>query len=187
MRVTGGRWRGRRLPVVAVGRVRPTTDRLREALLAMLAERVVGARVVDLCCGTGSLGIEALSRGAASVELVDLSPAALRAAAANLRACGADPASYRLRRLDAARWLQRAVTAAAAATPWLVLADPPYGLGLAPRLASLLADLAAAGGLVVAAVEHAVAEPLDPACPVGWTWRERRHGATSIALLERLS
>ena len=181
MRVTGGRWRGRRLEPPP-GPARPTTDRVRERLLALLGEGVIGAAAADLCCGGGALGIEALSRGAAYLELVDIDAAALRAAAANLARCGAAAGTWRTRRGDARRWLRREI--AAPRHRWLVVADPPYRLGIAPALAELLARLAAAGGLRVAAVEHAAAEPLGAPAPPGWAWRERRAGSTVVSLLE---
>src|SRR4051794_20541590 len=84
MRIIAGTHRGRRL-VAPPGRgTRPTSDRVREALFSILGRRVAGARVLDLFAGSGALGIEALSRGAAQATFVDDDPAAVRAIRANL-------------------------------------------------------------------------------------------------------
>src|ERR1700729_2133336 len=90
MRVIGGRSRGRRLSARLPATVRPTSDRVRESIFDILGSRggVVGLRVVDLFCGSGALGVEALSRGAASVTFVDSDPSALDAVRQNLGAVG---------------------------------------------------------------------------------------------------
>jgi 16S rRNA (guanine966-N2)-methyltransferase len=90
MRVIAGTWGGRRLQAPPGDATRPTSDRVREALFSVLARRVDGARVLDLFAGSGALGIEALSRGAASATFVDSAPAALKALRANLDALGAE-------------------------------------------------------------------------------------------------
>src|SRR5215217_1246585 len=90
MRVIAGRWRGRRLQAPAGAATRPTGDRVREALFSILGDRVVDARVLDLFAGSGALGIEALSRGAAEATFVDNAAPAIRAIGANLEALGAD-------------------------------------------------------------------------------------------------
>src|SRR5215213_6124095 len=121
MRVIAGRWGGRRLQAPPGEATRPTSDRVREALFSVLGERVTGARVLDLFAGSGALGIEALSRGAAEATFVDAAPAALKALRANLEALGADA---EIRRQDALRFLAGA--SAAARQYDLVLLDPPY-------------------------------------------------------------
>ena len=92
MRVIGGRSRGRRLPAKLPASVRPTSDRVREAIFDILGSQggVEGLTVVDLFCGSGALGVEALSRGAASSTFVDLDPDALAAVRQNLEAVGLD-------------------------------------------------------------------------------------------------
>ncbi|HKP99992.1 MAG TPA: RsmD family RNA methyltransferase, partial [Actinomycetes bacterium] len=86
MRVVGGRLGGRRLRAVTGRETRPTSDRVREALFGALGERVEGARVLDLFAGTGALGIEAASRGAASAVLVEQAAPAVAVIRANLDA-----------------------------------------------------------------------------------------------------
>src|SRR5580700_2211291 len=90
MRVIGGRSRGRRLAAKLPKSVRPTSDRVREAIFDILGSQggVDDLRVVDLFCGSGALGVEALSRGAASATFVDLDPHALTAVEQNLTAVG---------------------------------------------------------------------------------------------------
>ena len=95
MRITGGSARGRRLAAPGSGRdvIRPTCDRVREALFNLLGPRPAGSRVLDLFAGTGALGIEALSRGAVFALFVDRSLTAGRLIETNLRACLAHPAA----------------------------------------------------------------------------------------------
>src|SRR5918998_3417279 len=88
MRVIAGRWGGRRLQAPPGDATRPTSDRVREALFSILGARVDDARVLDLFAGSGALGIEALSRGAASATFVDHDPDALAAVRANLDGTG---------------------------------------------------------------------------------------------------
>ncbi|HET8592654.1 MAG TPA: RsmD family RNA methyltransferase [Solirubrobacterales bacterium] len=115
LRITGGELRGRRLKVPR-GDVRPTTERVREAVFSILGE-VSGARVLDLFCGSGALAVEALSRGAAEATLVDSDP---RTARDNLEALGLEERA-RTVRSDAARFLGRAEQRSFD----LVLCDPP--------------------------------------------------------------
>lgn len=138
MRVIGGTWRGRRLSAPRGQAVRPTTDRVKEAVFNMVGAQLRGATVLDLCCGAGGLGIEALSRGAAQAVFVDTSGVSLGAARANLEVCGADPATWKTVRGDALRRLGGLVPDG----PWLVLSDPPYASGLAEKLAAALGGLA---------------------------------------------
>lgn len=129
-RVIAGEFRGRRLVVPADERVRPTADRVREAWFSILGSQVAGAAVADLFAGSGALGIEALSRGARSATFVDLNPPSLAAIRANIAALGIADRTEVVRQ-DALRF----VAQPEAGRYDLVLADPPYGLGLAERLA----------------------------------------------------
>lgn len=128
VRVVAGTARGRRLVAPKGTDVRPTTDRVREATFNSLASMGVleGARVLDLFAGSGALGIEALSRGAAHVSFVDSSAAALRAVEENLHACGLSDAAT-LHRGDALDHLRRHARDTTPSAPWdLALLDPPY-------------------------------------------------------------
>ena len=129
MRVVAGEFKGRRLRAPRGMRTRPTADRVREALFSMLGD-VSGARVLDLYAGSGALGIEALSRGAASAVFVERDARAASAIRDNLRALELDQA---VRRQDALRFL-----AANEGTFDLVFCDPPYDS--VPRIAEPLAE-----------------------------------------------
>jgi 16S rRNA (guanine966-N2)-methyltransferase len=180
MRVTGGDWRGRRLDAVPGSRVRPSTDRLREALFSIIGDAVVGAVVADLCCGSGTLGIEALSRRAGRVDFVDLAPTCLATVQQNLQRCGAEPDRWRLHRGDAVRWLRRHL--ARTGPPVLVLADPPYGGPVAGALFDLLLG-AAPARILVAAIEHAPGAGPQATTTVGWDLQERAYGRSNLTLL----
>jgi len=88
MRIIGGRYRGRRLKTPKNNKIRPTADRVREAIFNMLGEKICNSRVLDLFCGTGSLGIEALSRGASQAVFVDKNRASLELVKLNLELIG---------------------------------------------------------------------------------------------------
>jgi 16S rRNA (guanine966-N2)-methyltransferase len=169
MRVTGGELRGRRLYVPKTG-IRPTTGRVREALFSMLGS-VEGADVLDLFCGSGALGIEALSRGAATATLVDTRPDAVRR---NIEALELGDRAEVVGG-DAARFLRRAREAGFD----LVLCDPPYRLAdrLANALDPLIRHVLAPGGRVV--VESSPDRPLPLSLPLR---TERRHGDTLIRI-----
>ncbi len=146
MRVIAGELKGRTLVAPRGRRLRPTADRVREAIFAALGEIAAGARVLDLYCGTGALAIEALSRGAGNALLVDRDT---RPALGNVERLGLGD-RIELFRGDAERWL---VAAAAAATPPvfdLVFVDPPYRLAdrVGRDLDNYLPRLLAAGGRV---------------------------------------
>src|ERR671928_1268286 len=132
MRIVGGRWRGRSLKGPSSDAIRPTSDRLRETIFNILQhgydDPVEGARVLDLFAGTGAMGLEALSRGAAFALFVDDSAQARGLIRENVEALGVGGQS-RLFRRDATR-----LGAAAPNEPFsLVFCDPPYGKGLAEK------------------------------------------------------
>lgn len=174
-RIIAGVARGRRLKVPS-GLTRPTSDRVRESLFASL-ETVVdleAARVLDLFAGSGALGLEALSRGAAEAILVEKAPAAARLIAENARVVGLPGARIELMAAEA--FLRREPA------PFdLVLMDPPYELAT-PRVDELLAVLTTGwlsrGAVVV--VERGVGEPA-PTWPPGYAehW-DRRFGGTRV-------
>lgn len=177
MRIVAGRWGGRRLSPPAGGATRPTSDRVREALFAILGQ-IDGARVLDLFAGSGALGLEALSRGASSATFVDSAPAAIRAIRANAQALGAP---VQLRRQDARGFLRNAQRRAA--TYDLVFLDPPYRQAgrLGPELSALLAPVLAPGARVVSESDRRA--PLDLDLP---RTAERRYADTLIRIHEPL-
>lgn len=182
MRVIAGRWRGRPLRAPRGSAVRPSAARLREALFSAVLPWIAGARVLDLFAGSGALGIEALSRGAAHVEFVDVDPRALRAIAANLESLDADPESYRIRRGDAWRYLERLGDVADPRD--LVLADPPYAMDLPARCLPGAVGAVESGRLRVFALEHPADAPgPDLRLPPTVRLRRRHHGHGAFTLL----
>jgi 16S rRNA (guanine966-N2)-methyltransferase len=132
MRIVAGQFGGRRLVVPKDTRVRPTADRVREAWMSILGEELNGARVLDLFAGSGALGLEALSRGAASATFVELNPPSLRALDQNIATLGTENA-VTIYRGDAMRYAERLTERAFD----IVLADPPYTVDHAARLVAL--------------------------------------------------
>ena len=157
MRVIAGTARGRPLKAPAGRSTRPTSDRVREAMFSSLADDVPGAVVLDLFAGTGALGIEALSRGAASATFVEHSAAVVAVLTDNVsRADVEDRAT--IVRGDAAAFVRRDHDRQFT----VVLCDPPYDHPLSDVM-DLIADLAGAGGLSPDAVVVVERERRDPA------------------------
>lgn len=144
MRVVAGRFRGRTLERPADRRVRVTTERVREALLDILSPVLSGARVLDLFAGSGVLGFEALSRGADSVDFVDILPASLKAIRANASTLGVEDRTSVFKR-DALRFAARLEEGAYD----VVLADPPFSSDQALRIIELYRKKAFAKTLVI--------------------------------------
>ena len=187
MRVIAGQWRGRRLQAPPGQAVRPTTDRVKEALFNILGQAVRDAVVIDLCCGAGGLAIEALSRGARRAILVDSDAVSLRAAHRNLDLCGADTGLYDLVRADAVRWLTdrlaRGIPSAEEPQPWLVLTDPPYHSGLAQAIMSALCAAPRGTEPSVAVIEHGPDDTLPLPQADRWSAEVRRYGTSQLLLM----
>ncbi len=151
MRVVGGKLRGKRLGQFKGTDIRPTTDRVREALFNILGTRVdlLGARVLDLFAGTGAVGIEALSRGAAEAWFVDSDPAAIKVIGKNIKACGLEDSAHILTR-DAVLTVKGLSRRPEGFD--LIFLDPPYSCALLEEVISevALSGLLAPGGLLVA-------------------------------------
>jgi 16S rRNA (guanine966-N2)-methyltransferase len=174
MRVIGGRSRGRRLKAKLPTTVRPTSDRVRESIFNILGSLggVEELHVVDLFCGSGALGVEALSRGAASVTFVDRDPDALAAVRENLSAVGLHDADATFVRAELPGWLH--TPAANQRTFDLALCDPPYNF---EDWGALLGALDAE--MVVMESSSSVA------VPDGWmVARERRYGSTLVTVAQ---
>ena len=172
MRVVAGGLGGRKLVAPAGAGTRPTADRVREALFSILGD-VSDLRVLDLYAGSGALGIEALSRGAAEAVFVDSSQAAVTAIRRNLSELGIEAG---VARRDALSYL----AAAAGGEPYdLVFADPPYdsALRVAAGLAERLPPVLSPGAVIV--TESNKRAPLELPFPV---LRERNYGDTRIAV-----
>ena len=173
MRIIAGEWRGRRIRAPKGDAVRPTLDRVREAWMSMVHTSLPDARVLDLFAGSGALGLEALSRGAARVDFVEHDPRTLRVLQENVGLLGAGGRST-LHREDALSYLLK-VTEGERDRPAydVAFADPPYRQELAVRLADLWLKSPFAA---IFGVEHESSESL----PAGGD--TRRYGDTSITI-----
>lgn len=190
MRIVAGMWRGRRIEEPR-GRdvTRPTTDRVREACASVLDSAleggIDGARVLDAFGGSGAMGIEMLSRGAAFAAFFDIDRQAAALIRRNLEALRADRSSYRVTTGDV---LAAAARGRVPGGPFdAVVIDPPYALGPAPA-EELLGALAAHGLLAPGAIalfEHR--SDMPGARPAGFELlREKRYGSTTVDVLARL-
>jgi 16S rRNA (guanine966-N2)-methyltransferase len=172
VRVIGGRSRGRRLSGRIPAGVRPTGDRVREAIFDVLGSMggVNDLSIVDLFCGSGAMGVEALSRGAASATFVDNDPGALEAVRTNLAAVGLESAAATVLRAELPGWLERSA-------PFdVAFVDPPY---VFDRWETLLGWLQADIAILESAAEIAV--------PSGWeVTRSRRYGGTLVTVVRQL-
>lgn len=160
LRIIGGQWRGRKLRFNEVDSLRPTGDRIRETLFNWLAPVIAGASCLDLFAGSGALGLEALSRGAASVTMIERHPAAVSALQENCQLLQADGAD--ILAADALNWLENTRPE----TPFdIVFLDPPFGAGLLnPCLKLLLRPgLLAAGAYIYIESDRMESPPDTPA------------------------
>jgi 16S rRNA (guanine966-N2)-methyltransferase len=185
MRVLEGVFRGRPLRAAEAKEVRPSARRTREVVFEFIAPRVVGARFLDLCAGTGSVGVEALSRGAQHVTFVDRSAEACEVVRANLEACG--PVARQradIELFDATEFLRDA--AAAEDEAWdVAFFDPPYSMDYAPALELFGSGrvFKRKGGILV--VEHQAGRKLPDAIGVLRRWRGVRQGDTCVSFYEQ--
>jgi 16S rRNA (guanine966-N2)-methyltransferase len=182
VRIVGGALRGRRLTAPPGHDVRPTADRAREGLFNILAHgaafsdfSLAGARVVDAFAGTGALGLEALSRGAAHATFLETDAAARQALQRNIAALDQGDRCDILAR-DATRPGRGRMPAS------LVFLDPPYGMGLAEPAVTALAAAGWLAADAVVVVEHADGEAF--AAPAGFeTVEARRYGAAAFCFM----
>lgn len=166
MRIVAGQWRGRRIEAPPGRDVRPTLDRVREAWMSILQKEIPASKVVDLFAGSGALGLEALSRGAASVDFVESHPRTLAVLRQNIETLGAEDATQ-VHRTDALRYAESLPAGAYD----IAFADPPYAGGAAARLAALWQ---ATPFSRILSVEHDAREKLPGAADT------RRYGSTAI-------
>jgi 16S rRNA (guanine966-N2)-methyltransferase len=177
MRIIAGEFKGRRLAAVK-GRIRPTSDKVREAIFSILGPAVSGARVLDLFAGTGALSLEALSRGAREAVLVEEHPAALSVLRQNLEALGLTgrvrvlplPVSAAIRKLTAQ-----------GAQFSLIFLDPPYGRGLALNTLEILQDTSLLQPAARIVAEHSHREALPERVGRLMLSQCRRYGDTQVA------
>ncbi|MBN2717006.1 MAG: 16S rRNA (guanine(966)-N(2))-methyltransferase RsmD [Deltaproteobacteria bacterium] len=182
MRIISGIARGRRIQVPATNDVRPTTDRVREALFSHLGHRIPGSRALDLFAGSGALGLEALSRGALSATFVEQSRAIYSCLANNINTLGFAKMSS-LHMGDALKWLKKPATGGLAFD--LIFLDPPYHLGL---LAPVLGEIArhrwlTPEGLIITEHSAAPAESRFDIPAELQIVRTRQYGKTAVTTL----
>lgn len=154
MRIIAGKFRGRRLKSPPNAQTRPTSDRLRETLFNILSPRIEGARFLDLCAGTGAVGIEALSRGAAHVTFVDQSRQMCGLIEANLVSLSVESGVHEIVVSDALDYLGRQIKKKAPVFDF-VFFDPPYATDYEATLGSIgehALQILNAGGILI--VEH---------------------------------
>ena len=183
MRIVAGQWRGRHLAVPKGRGVRPTLERVREAMFDVLQGDIPGARVLDLFAGSGALGFEALSRGAARVRWCEVDPRSIEAIRENAGRLGVvlKPKTIQaVPALDAIRRLTRD-----GETFDVVFLDPPYESGAYDEtmLALSLSSCVAPGGVV--AVEHAKKIDLSPSYGHLFLDRVRQYGDTYVSYFRR--
>ncbi len=178
MRVIAGRLRGRRLFVLPDLSIRPTIGRLRESFFDIVQDRIDGARFLDLCAGSGSIGIEALSRGAAHVTFVEKSHRAAQVLRRNLDHCGLTD-GYRLLQADIFQEIPRL---ARDGEPFdLIYFDPPYFRDLYHRTLELLSECALLAPEGLLAANHFKKTPLPDACGRLQCVREVQHGDSVLS------
>ncbi|HJQ67682.1 MAG TPA: 16S rRNA (guanine(966)-N(2))-methyltransferase RsmD [Blastocatellia bacterium] len=182
MRVIGGQYRGRRLRAPHGDQVRPTSDRLRETLFNIIAPRVEGCRFLDICAGSGAIGIEALSRGAASATFIDKSRRASAIIESNLASLSITSNATVINR-DALQALKR--LSADAAQFDIIFFDPPYASEIYSQVMGELASglLLDPEGVVI--TEHRAKRP--PAAEYGELkmYREVKQGESALAFYAR--
>ena len=185
MRIVAGKFKGRRLKTLKGSEIRPTADRVKESLFRIFGEQVVDADFLDLCAGTGNIGLEALSQGARSITFVDNNYHSIRTIGSNLEMCGFDRKHphVQLIHLDARKALTRLSKRKAKFD--LIYFDPPYASKIHESCMKQIAegDLLSAAGVLV--IEHGKVQEPD------WTGaltleelvlsRQERYGDTVLS------
>jgi 16S rRNA (guanine966-N2)-methyltransferase len=182
LRIIGGAWRGRRLRFPPAEDIRPTPDRVRETLFNWLAARVPGSSCLDLFAGSGALGLEALSRGAARLTFVERDPSAASEIAARLDEWGAHGA--RVENVDARRFLEHAH-----AEPFdIVFLDPPFASALLAETAERLEQGGWLANDALIYIECPADRAPEEAVPAGWApLKAKRAGEVGYHLYSRAS
>ena len=175
MRIVAGKWGGQRLAAPKGLETRPTTDRVREACFSALGEPPTGAQILDLFAGSGAMGLEALSRGAAQATFVESSITTLKVLKANISAFKAEP-SASVHKGDAIRFLERTKVDS---YDWIFI-DPPYQSTLANESLAVIQEknLLKPGGVIV--VEHDKRIIPNDFSPSLLQAAPRRYGDTSL-------
>ena len=178
VRIIGGQWRGRKLPVPVSAGLRPTTDRVRETLFNWLAPEMAQARCLDCFAGSGALGIEALSRYAGHVTLLELDPAVARQLSANLQTL--KTTQGHVVQGNTLQWLNTP------GEPYdIVFVDPPFRKGLLSETLTLLENKGWLSGEALIYIECET-EHAPPEVPASWRlYREKVAGQVAYRLYHR--
>lgn len=187
MRIIAGKYRGRNLKSPPSLEVRPTSDRLRETLFNVIAPRIEGVRFLDLCAGSGAVGIEALSRGATHVTFVDRSRKMCGLIEANLDLCRVPEDETEVVCSEAEDFLRQ--SPARKRAPWdIIFFDPPYATDYLRALNPLRSDsitLMSADGLLI--IEHHHKKDLPPVIGQLSRGRVLKQGDSSLSFYEAVS
>lgn len=179
LRIIGGRWRGVPIKFPAVDDIRPSPDRVRETLFNWLQQQIVGARCLDLFAGSGALGIEALSRGAAHVTFVDAEPQIAKHLKQTLQRLNAPDQT--ILTMDAMKFLK------GSPQPFdVIFLDPPYASDLLERACAQIANgwIASKGWIYL----ESLADRAVPPLPTGWSMhRSKRAGQVGYHLAQAIS
>ncbi len=177
MRIIAGEARGRRLETREGMDVRPTPERVKEALFNILQFQIEGRRVLDLFAGSGQLGLEALSRGAAEAVFVDESRASMAVVQRNIASLHMESRS-KIFQMDFASFLMRRHT------PFdIVFLDPPYRSGMLEKALPLVAEVTSPGGTIIA--EHPTDEELPETAGAFQKGRSYRYGKIYLTVYRR--
>ena len=180
MRVTGGSLRGRELSAPKGRAIRPTSGKVRESIFSVIGPRVTGSRVLDLFCGVGTLGIEAMSRGASEAVFIETSPAALKFLERNLSTLGIRD-SARVIKSDCRSFL---MSGAHGEEFDLIFADPPYSLKCGREIVEIVEglDILCPGALLI--FEHSRFEDLPDRSGKLLLAKRRRFGDSVFSIYE---
>jgi 16S rRNA (guanine(966)-N(2))-methyltransferase RsmD len=183
MRIVAGKYKGRLLRTVRGQDVRPTSDRLRETLFNVLAPRIAESRFLDLCAGSGAVGIEALSRGCAHVTLVERSRPACSVIRGNLESLSIGAGAADVMCSGAVQALKRLAQMGSQFD--IVFFDPPYASGIYDTVLTLIAteQLLADNGIVV--VEHRAKTPPVSELPGIELYRQIKQGESALTFMRR--
>jgi len=180
MRIISGAFRGKKLVSLKGLATRPTTDRVRESIFNIIAPHIINTSVLDLFAGTGALGLEAISRRAASVFFIDSSAAAVQTIQKNITACRAENRAWVL------RWdISKNLNCLHSDTPAydLVFMDPPYNKNyIVPTLKNLVKQNVLKDGSTII-IEHSDAEPVPQNLPGIQLADQRTYGKTLVSFL----
>lgn len=182
MRIIAGKYKGHRLVSFKADHIRPTTDRVKESLFNKWGAYIEGSKALDLFCGTGSLGLEAISRGAEAVDFVDLNDKSLRILKENVKKLGLEKDLYRVIQKDAVRFLKSSETQYD-----LVFIDPPFTRVMADEVLRALSEsqVLKEGSLV--AIESGVKEVVHDEYGPLRLYDQKKFGDKTLSLYERSS